>query len=86
MGYSTRKHFGGTIESFWPDDSETEFYISDGTSLYVIIETCKEKWLDVEFDNIQITSEYIHTDCLGYDCYDSGDYTCFIKIEYFKED
>lgn len=32
------------------------------------------------YSEFEITSEYIHTSCLGYDLYDSSDYTHFIVI------
>lgn len=89
MGYGKRPGGGGhTIRTFWPDDTATEFWLSaddDTITLAKIIELCREKWPDTSRDmvskaDIAITSEYIHTDCLGYDRYDPGDYTRFLKI------
>ena len=82
MGYTTRKHSGGTIESFWPDDTDTEFYISRDASLAYIIERVEDLWPDADFSDIQITSEFIHTDSLGYDLFDRGDWDEFLKISY----
>lgn len=32
-------------------------------------------------DKFSLSAEHIHTDCIGYDQYDSGDWTNFIVIE-----
>ncbi|RJQ30301.1 hypothetical protein C4565_00520 [Candidatus Parcubacteria bacterium] len=69
------------IQSFRPDNSENQFYIPYGAALSDIIEMAKEKWGDVSLESVCIHSEYIHTDCLGYDVYDSGDYTNYLRIE-----
>lgn len=83
MGYSTKKHAYGESRCFWPDDTDTEFFIADGESLGEIQDRILKKWPELDSDwlsRISISSEYIHTDCLGYDLYDSSDYTKFIKI------
>lgn len=82
MGYTTRKHIGGEITDFWPDDTDTKFYLAGGASLEEIhAEITARGWSGVPFSEIQITAEHIHTHCLGYDLYDAGDYTTFIAIE-----
>lgn len=81
MGYSTRP--GTEIRDFWPDDTDTVMCIESGYSpikLIDLIEKINEKWPGVELSEFEITSEYIHTSCLGYDLYDSSDYTHFIVI------
>lgn len=84
MGYSTRN--GGQITDFWPDDTDVEFYVAHGASMDEIMERCREKWPDPSAplgfnpSSIRIDSEFIHTDCLGYDLMDWGDYTKFLKI------
>lgn len=80
MGYGTRNH--GQIKTFWPDDTEEEFYIAFGEDLGTIVQMCKTRWgEDIRLDDIMITPEYIHTDCLTYDSYDSGDWTHFLRIK-----
>lgn len=70
--------------TFWPDNSETELYIEANSydiPFNSLVEQIKEHFgEDIDMNNICITSEYIHTDCIGYDLYDSRDYTRFIKI------
>lgn len=84
MGYTYRNN--GDVTDYWPDDSENEFYIAHGTSFSVIIDACRDKWgQDINFDDISITPENIHTHCLTYDSHDSGDYTQFLRIELHKE-
>lgn len=82
MGYGKRD---GTIRTFWPDDTDKQFHLAAGTSLSTIMEKVKEKWgQDVDFENIDVTGEHIHTDCLGYDSYDPGDYTDFVVVTLVK--
>lgn len=81
MGYTTK----GEITNFWPDDTEDKIYILDtGMSLSSLIERAKEKWPNESFDKIDITAEKIHTHCIGYDLYDSSDWTMFITMRLWK--
>lgn len=83
MGYGTRNN--GQIRTFWPDDSENEFYVPFGEDLASIMNRAQAKWGDdVRLDAIMITPEYIHTDCLTYDLYDAGDWTHFLRIALHK--
>lgn len=77
MGYSAD---GNT---FWPEDDENTIYLerSRWITLSDIIYIVQSKWGNsVELDSISINAENIHTDCLGYDLHDPGDYTNFIVI------
>ena len=83
MGWGTRNGGGGNIiNTFHPDDdSENIFIESDYVpSLADIIKRATEKWPGIQFDEIDISAEYTHTDCLGYDKYDPSDYTNYIRI------
>jgi len=79
MGYGIRS---GTIRTFWPDDTDSTIYIATYTSLTLeeLMDKIDDKWPGASRSNITISSEKIHTDCLGYDLYDPGDYTDFIVI------
>lgn len=83
MGYGTRGgQLGHTIRTFWPDDDENTMYL-DATQIWSLSDIhakIEEKWPGASSENLRISSEKIHTDCLGYDLYDSGDYTDFIVI------
>lgn len=74
------------IRCFSPDDTDTEFYIAgnfSAQSLRVILKLAREKWGDyIDINELLIEPEYIHTHALGYDCYDSSDYTRYLRIEY----
>jgi hypothetical protein len=85
MGYTIRP--GTMIRDFWPDDDEKRIHLpsSCGHSLSYLIEKAKEKWPNATLDDIEITSEKIHTHCTTYDLYDGGDYTDFIIINYIGE-
>jgi len=79
MGYGHRRG-NPQIETYWPDNTDTELYFADSVTLSEIMETIKEKWPDCNLDSIVISSEYIHTDCLTYDLYDPSDYTEFVVV------
>ena len=80
MGYSNN---GSTFE---PDDDENTIYLknSNWITLADIIYIVQSKWPELSdldsLESINISAENIHTDCLGYDLHDSGDYTNFIVI------
>ena len=80
MGYTKVKHANGIITNFWPDDTEDTMYLAGSHSFNDIIEYCQEKWPDISMDNITISTEDIHTDCIYYDLYDAGDHTTFLVI------
>ena len=77
MGYSTDRN---GIKRFWPDDDEKTIYLSGEYSLGELVLVAQEKWPDASMDDIEISTDYIHTHCLGYNRYDPGDYTCFIVL------
>lgn len=83
MGYGTRPNrLGGDIRTFWPDDTDTEMYL-DASQIWTLSEIqarIEEKWPGASNENIIMTAEKIHTDCLGYDLYDASDWTDFIII------
>lgn len=73
--------------SFEPDETDSEFYVATygTTNLGAILERARDKWgQDIDIDDIELQAEHIHTQCLGHDCYDSGDYTNYIRVEYVK--
>lgn len=79
MGYSTRNN--GLIKDYWPDDTDTEFYLTGSHTIVEIVHIAREKWRgNINYEDIVIESENIHTSCLTYDCHDSSDYTQFIVI------
>lgn len=76
MGYTTERG----IRKFWPDNTDRTKYIYGGASLSELIDTAQQHWPGCDLENIVIDSEYIHTDCLGYDLFDPGDWSLFITI------
>lgn len=79
MGYSYRNN--GNIKDYWPDDDDNTIYrASSCDSLQDLINLAKEKWPGTAMEDIEITSEKIHTSCLTYDLYDASDYTDFIIL------
>lgn len=73
------------VENYTPEDSQETIYILEGCSLQTIIDKVKDKWGDIELDEVQIEPSYIHTRCLGYDLYDSSDYDNYLEITYTGE-
>lgn len=87
MTHGTRNN--GQIRTFWPDDTDSKFYIARGESMEELMLRIKAKWPDMDLSNlgdIQITTEYIQTDCLSHDMWDACDYTCFLVIERVKQE
>lgn len=79
MGYSKE----GNIRKFWPDNTDDTIYIESigDYDLGDIILKAEEKWGNyIELEHIGISAETIQTNCLGYDGYDSSDYTDFIVL------
>ena len=83
MGYTTSiGHFGHTIRKFWPDDTDDIMYLEGFSqhSLASIIEMCRKKWPDTDFNDLLFEAEHIQTRSIGYDLPDLGDFTDFIVI------
>lgn len=80
MGYYTRDH---GIRCFTPDNTPTCLYVNHGSaySLRDLLDDVHNHFgPNVDFDALLISSEHIQTDCLGYDRYDSSDYTNYLVI------
>lgn len=84
MGSSIRP--GTSIKDFWPDDTATTIYLmsSMGHTIQELIDLAKDKWPNASVEDISISSEKIHTQCLTHDVYDGADYTDFIILECYK--
>lgn len=85
MGYSYRNN--GNIKDFWPDDTATVFYLSGSDyTLGQLMEEAQERWgADINYQDVGISVQNIHTWCLTYDQHDPSDYTLFIVVELLKE-
>jgi len=70
----------GEIKEFRPADTDTEFYLHTSANIEDILLAIKLKWPKISLGDVEISAEHIHTRCLTYDLYDSGDYTDFLKI------
>lgn len=68
----------------YPKDDENTIYISGETSLQSLLDTIQDKWPGVSLEDIEISSEYIHVYCIGYDRYDPGDYINYTVIRRIK--
>lgn len=71
--------------NYTPEDTDNTIYILDGCSIQQILRAIKDKWGDVDLNDVQIESTYIHTRCLGYDLYDSSDYDNYIEVTYYQQ-
>ncbi len=76
---------GTEIENYIPDNDENTLFVESGFTYGTIdnlLDSIKEHFgEDVKLSDLHITAEHIHTSCLGYDRYDPGDYTNYIKVE-----
>lgn len=88
MGYTTIKHSGGSYQNFWPDNDENTLYIEAhyrGIEFEQIIESIKAHFGEnSKLEDFTIEAEHVHTECLGYDSYCSGDHTNFLCIQKIK--
>lgn len=67
----------------YPEDTEDKFYIECGyyeKPLSEIFEKAKEKWPGITLEEILISHEHRHVECLGYDLYDAADYQDYYII------
>lgn len=71
---------GRTGNTFWPDDTRDTLYLTE-SDLDSIAERTTEKWPGIRSDEILISAEHIQTNAIGYDLYDSSDYTNFVVVK-----
>lgn len=74
----------------YPESTADTYYINMGSSgdglnmsLDDLLTAAKIYFSEegsVDLSKIEITTEYIHTRCIGYDLYDSGDYDLYIIL------
>ena len=73
---------------FWPKDTGKQFYLYGKTDLQTIMNRAHQKWSGITLSEIEIEPEYVHTDHLTHDLYDSSDWANFLCItasdEYFE--
>lgn len=78
-----RDHNGHGLRGFTPDDTGDKFYLEAGYSgidLADILDKIQEKWPGLSLHDVTIEAEHIHTHCLGYDLYVSGDHTNYLCV------
>jgi hypothetical protein len=82
MGYYTRPaSLGHKISCFEPDNTAKEFWIERSANILDAIRQAIEHFgPECRAEHLSIGAEFIHTDCLGYDLYDRGDYTNYLLI------
>ena len=70
--------------SFWPENTNTTMYIAmyGEVDFEEILDSAKDHFKNPQltFDEITLSVDYIHTQCVGYDLYDPSDYTKFLVI------
>ena len=74
-------------QTWTPKDDSTKLYIASFSSLSLndLIDVIQSHFgADISFDNVSISSEYVHTRCINYDLYDPNDYDDYIVIELTK--
>lgn len=80
-------------KTFFPENTKDKLYIRSEDGLLDLLDRIKEHFrlTDEDFNlvssyseilnNFKVSAEHIHTHCIGYDQYDSGDYTNYIVVE-----
>lgn len=81
MGYQRREGQYNIVD-YTPDNDENTLYIrtDDYTDFEEIIAQTRKHFGTNNISDFLISSEYIHTRCVYYDLYDSGDYDNYIVI------
>lgn len=84
MGYTYRNN--GQITDFWPDNTGDELYLEDNGGITVVdlLGEIHMHFGECDLEQIEVSSENIHTNCLTYDLHDSSDYTQFVVIRRIK--
>ena len=78
MGFYTN---ASGIACFEPDNTETTVYLPYSTDLESLLDVAKESFgYDVDIATIMVSTEQIHTSCIGYDMYDSSDWTTYTVL------
>lgn len=67
-------------KSYWPENTDDTLYFPYETNLQSMLDEVKKIWPDVLLEDISIEAKHIHTEHLGYDLYDSTDYTDFVVV------
>lgn len=67
---------------YTPQNDENTLYIPSGYNLNLseLLEMATDHFPGVELSDLTIESEKIHTRCITYDLYDSGDWDDYIII------
>jgi hypothetical protein len=70
---------GGQVDRI-PEDSDTEMWVENTgyLSLQDMINRCKAKWPNVDFEDISVEPRHHHQYCIYYDLHDSSDYVDYL--------
>jgi hypothetical protein len=71
------------IRCFLPDNTTTEVYLNGnvGYCMREILEIARDHFgSKTDFEDVSVTSEYIQTECIGFDGYDPSDYAKYIVL------
>ena len=70
-------------DTFTPEDTEDTMYMCAhhrSIDFSEIWEKAREKWPRIQFDELSIEADYIHTRCIGYDLFDGADWDNYLII------
>ena len=68
--------------TYSPQDDANTMYLPYSTNMQTLLELVQAKWPTADLDEVQICTQHIQTSCIGYDLYDSSDYTDYIVVTY----
>lgn len=86
MGYE-RRLGPYDIVDYTPDNDQDILYIRSNSEINLddLIDQIEDHFGTRDLSKFSISSEYIHTRCIYYDIFDSGDYDNYIIITRIKE-
>lgn len=79
--YKYRYEKEGSATNCFPENTDKTLWIrSNGTSVADLVLAARNKWPDVELEDIEITSEHHHQYCIYYDLHDASDYVDYLVL------
>ena len=75
---------------YWPENTQDTLYLDScgPITLEYILMASRRHFMNqnLTMEDIEVSIEHIHTSCVGYDLYESSDYTNFFVITLVKYD
>lgn len=78
--YKYRDEKDGQMVNRYPVDEDDTMWVVSGTTIKALMALARNKWPDVEFEDVSIDSVHHHQYCIYYDLHDSSDYVDYLVL------